>query len=63
MNIHDNMISIQPPGMARYNLIILQKTGNDAIRSTAMWMQPTCETESELSAHPDLDAEADRTSD
>jgi len=29
MNIHDNMISIQPPGMARYDLIMLQKTGND----------------------------------
>jgi len=29
MNIHDNMISIQPPGIARYDLIMLQKTGND----------------------------------
>jgi len=29
MNIYDNMISIQPPGMVRYNLIMLQKTGND----------------------------------
>jgi len=36
MNIHDNMISIQPPGMARYDLIMLQKAGNDSIRSAAM---------------------------
>ena len=36
MNIHDNMISIQPPGMARDDLIMLQKTGNDSIRSVAM---------------------------
>jgi len=36
MNIYDNMISIQPPGMSRYDLIILQKTGNDSIRSAAM---------------------------
>jgi len=63
MNIHDNMISIQPPGMARYDLIMLQKIGNDSIRSAAMWMQPTCETASELSAHPHSDAESDRTSD
>jgi len=28
MNIHHNMISIQPPGMGRYNLIMEQKTGN-----------------------------------
>jgi len=47
MNIHDNMISIQPPGMARYDLIMLQKTENDLITSAAMWMQPTCETASE----------------
>jgi len=39
MNIHDNMISIQPPGMTRYDLKMLQKTGNNSIRSTAMWMQ------------------------
>jgi len=38
MNIHDNIISIQPPGMIRYDLIMLQKTGNDLIRSAAMWM-------------------------
>jgi len=63
MNIHDNMISIQPPGMARYNLIMLQKTGNDTIRSAAMWMQPTCETASKSSGHPHSDAESDRTSD
>jgi len=63
MNIHDNMISIQPPGMARYDLPMLQKTGNNSIRSAAMWMQPTCETESELSAHLHSDAESDRISD
>ena len=63
MNIHDNMIRIQPPGMARYDLIMLQKTGNDSIRSAAMWMQPTCETASESSGHPHSDAEFDRTSD
>jgi len=63
MNIHDNMISIQPPRMARYDLIMLQKTGNDSIRSAAMWMQPTCETASESSGHPHSDAESDRTSD
>jgi len=63
MHIHDNMISIQPPGMARYNLIMLQKTGNDSIRSAAMWMQPTCETASESSGHPHSDAESDSSSD
>jgi len=63
MNIHNHMISIQPPGMARYNLIMLQKAGNDSIRSTATWMQPTCETASESSAQPHSDAESDRTSD
>jgi len=63
MNIHDKMISIQPPGMARYDLIMLQKTGNDLIRSVAMWMQPTCETASESSGYPHSDAESDRTSD
>jgi len=63
INIHDNMVSIQPPGMARYDLIMLQKTGNDLIRSAAMWMQPTCETANESSRHPHLDAESDRTSD
>jgi len=47
MNIHDNMISIQPPGIVRYNLIMLQKTVNDSIRSTAIWMKPTCGTASE----------------
>jgi len=36
INIHDNMISIQPPGIPRYDLIILQATGNDSIRSAAM---------------------------
>jgi len=46
------MISIQLPGMARYDLIMLQKTGNDSIRSEAMWMQPTCETASEALPHP-----------
>jgi len=59
MNIYDNMISIQPPGMARYDLIMLQKAGNDSIRSTAMWMQPTCETVSESSTYPQSDAESD----
>jgi len=63
MNIYDNMISIQPPGMARYDLIMLQKTGNDSIRSAAIWMQPTCETASESSGHPHSDAESDTTSD
>jgi len=63
INIHDNMISIQPPEMVRYDLIMLQKTVNDSIRSTAMWMQPTCETESESLGHPHSDAESDRTSD
>jgi len=63
MNIYDNMINIQPPGMTRYDLIILQKTGNDPIRSAAMLMQPTCETASEASAHPHSDAELERTSD
>jgi len=63
MNIYVNMISIQPSGMARYDLIMLQKTGNDSIRSAAILIQPTCETESELSAHPHSDAESDRTSD
>jgi len=63
MNIYDNMISIQPPGMARYDLIMLQKTGNDSVRSTAMWMQLTGETASEPSGHPHSDAESDRTSD
>jgi len=29
MNIYNNMIRIQRPGMGRYNLIMLQKTGND----------------------------------
>jgi len=38
ININDNMLSIQPPGMARYDLIMLQKTGNDSIRSAAMQM-------------------------
>jgi len=28
-----------------------------------MWIQPTCETASESSAHPHSDAESDRTSD
>jgi len=42
---------------------MLQKTGNDSIRSVAMWMQPTCETASESSAHSHSDAESDRTSD
>jgi len=36
MNIHNNMISIQRPGIGRYNLIITQKTGNDSIRSAGM---------------------------
>jgi len=36
MHIHDNMISIQPPGMARYELKMLPKTGNDSIKSAAM---------------------------
>jgi len=63
INIHDNMISIQLPGMTRYDLIMLQKTGNDSIRSAAMWMQPTCETASKVSAHLQSDAESDRTSD
>jgi len=63
MNIHANMISIQPPRMARYDLIMLPKPGNDLIRSAAMWMQPTCETASESSVHPHSDAESDRTSD
>jgi len=63
MNIHDNMICIQPPGMSRYNLMMLQKTGNDLVRAAAMWMQPTCETASESSGHPHSDAESDRTSD
>jgi len=63
MNIHDNMISIQPTGMARYDLIMLQKTGNDSMRSAAMWMQQTCETASESSGHPHSDAESDRTPD
>jgi len=36
MNIYDNMISRQPLGMARYNLIKIQKTGNDTIRSVTM---------------------------
>jgi len=62
MNIYDNMIIIQPPGMARYDLIMLQKTGNDSIRSAAMWMQPTCETASESSAQPDSDVKYNRTS-
>jgi len=63
MKIHDNMISIQPPGMARCNLIMPQKTGNDTIRSAAMWMQTTCETASESPAQPHSDAESDRTCD
>jgi len=36
INMHDNMISIQTPGMASYDLIMLQKTRNDLIRSAAM---------------------------
>jgi len=63
MNIHNNMISIQPTGMGRYNLIMLQKPGNESIRSTAMWMQPTCETGSESSVHPHSDAESESTFD
>jgi len=63
MNIHDNMTSIQPPGMARYDLIMLQKAGSDAVRSAAMWMQPTYESASKSSAHPHSDAESNKTSD
>jgi len=63
MNIHDNIISIQPSGMARYDLIMLQKTGNDSIRSAAMWMQSTCKTAGESTEHPHSDGESDRTSD
>jgi len=63
MNIHDKMVSIQPLGMARYDLIMLQKTGNDSIRSAAMWMQPTCKTVSKSSEYQHSDAESDRTSD
>jgi len=63
MNIHDNMISIQPLGMARYDLIMLQKTRNDSIRSAAMWMQPICEIVNESSSYPHSDAESNRTSD
>jgi len=63
MNIYDNMISIQPLGMTKYDLIMLQKTGNDSIRSAEIWMQPTCEAASEASAHPHSDAESETTSD
>jgi len=57
------LLSIQPPGISRNNLIMLQKTGNNSIRSTAMWMQPTYETGSKSSAHLYSVAESDRTSD
>jgi len=63
MKIHDNMISIQPLGMSRYDLIMLQKTGNDLVKSAVMWMQPTCKTARDSSGHPHSDAESDRTSD
>jgi len=62
MNIHDNMVSIQPPEIGRYDLIMLQKTGNDSIRSAAIWMQPKYVTASELLVNPHSDTESDRTS-
>jgi len=49
--------------MARYDLIMLQKTGNDSIRSVAIWIQPTCDTTSESPAYPHSDSESEKISD